>query len=565
MKKYAWFLTITAILFYLNTAGCSTHHSTTNKALKNKITYAEPEYKNVIIMIPDGCSMSIETFARLYKGSDINLDKLHAGSVRTFSANSIITDSSAAATAFASGHKTTSGFLGVGPHEKDILPIYSPKTSPYYPLPTILEGAKYNGKSTGLVVTSVINHATPGAFSAHLPSRHMSDDIMEQIVYQDIDVVFGGGGSNLLPAGVEYKSAGGDIWKGKRKDSENLISVLQERGYSFISSRDELINLNSDRVWGVFSKNHLAPDIDRDELNISQPSLAEMTGKAIEILSKNKKGFFMVVEGSQVDYAGHANDPVYMVTEFLAFDEAVGVAVEYAKKDGDTLVVIFPDHDTGGLSIGNNSEIGRRYDSTSLDALMNPFKNARITVQGLLELAYRDDNATIAEIKELFYTKWHLTLDDTQAAEILKYKKFTYPIANYLSNTFSIIGWTSAGHTGVDVPLWVYPIGNGTSLRGNIDNTQIAIELAKIMNIDLTMMQEELFVDAGSVFPDHKISNDDTGYVLETGETRLPVNKDVVYKGGREFRTKGITVYAPNINKVFIPKEAVKIIQGKQE
>ncbi|MGD9161931.1 MAG: alkaline phosphatase, partial [Desulfobacteraceae bacterium] len=310
-------------------------------------------YKNVIVMVPDGCSMSIQTFARLFKGSDINLDKLNVGSVRTFAANSIITDSAAAATAFASGHKTTTGFLGVGPQKEGLLPIYQPDSMPYYPLPTILEGAKHNGKSTGLVVTCVIDHATPGGFSAHVPSRIMSDDIIEQIVYQDIDVVLGGGGSNLLPAGAEYKSSGGGIWRGRRKDSENLINILQKRGYSFISSRDELEKLGDEKVWGIFNEGNLVPDIDRDELNPSQPSLAEMTEKAIKVLSKNEKGFFLMVEGSQVDYAGHANDPVFMVTEFLAFDKAVGIAVDYAKKDPDTLVVIFPDHDTGGLSIGN--------------------------------------------------------------------------------------------------------------------------------------------------------------------------------------------------------------------
>ena len=563
MKKPIRLLSVFAVLILLAAAGCSTFHLTEGSAYKKKRAGTEPEYKNVIVMVPDGCSMSIETFARLYKGSDINLDKLHTGSVRTFSANSVITDSAAAATAFATGHKTTTGFLGVGPDTKNILSIYKPKSSPYHPLPSILEGAKYNGKSTGLVVTSVVNHATPGGFSAHVPSRNNSDDIMEQIVYQDIDVIFGGGGSNLLPSGTEYKSASGDIWKGTRKDSENLINILQERGYSFISSSDELNSIKNDRVWGVFNKGNLVPDIDRDELNPSQPSLAQMTGKAIEILSKNKNGFFMMVEGSQVDYAGHANDPVFMVSEFLAFDEAVGVAVDYAKKNGNTLIVIFPDHDTGGLSIGNTSELGRNYSSTPIDTLVAPFKNAQITVQGLLELAYKDNNATIEEIKELFNTKWKLSLDDTQAAEILKFRKSAYGVANYLSNNFSIIGWTTGGHTGVDVPLWIYPNEGDGYIRGNIDNTQIAVELAKIMEFDLTKIGEELFVEAGSVFPEYRISNDDTGYILETGDIRIPVNKDIVYKEGREFRTKGITVYAPNINKVFIPREAVKIIQGK--
>ena len=115
----------------------------------------------------------------------------------------------------------------------------------------------------------------------------------------------------------------------------------------------------------------------------------------------------------------------------------------------------------------------------------------------------------------------------------------------------------------MDVPLWAYSGKGESPLKGNIDNTQIAIELAKMMDIDLDALGEELFVDAGSVFPDYVLSKDDTGYILEAGNTRVPVNKDIILNGDREFRTKGITVYAPDIDKVFIPKEAVKIIQGK--
>ena len=563
MKRYIRSLPVTVVLLFLAIAGCTTFHNATDTPFKSQHTNIKPKYKNVIVMVPDGCSMSIETFARLYKGSDINLDALHAGSVRTYAANSIITDSAAAATAFASGHKTTTGFLGVGPRTEDLLPIYKPDSSPYYPLPTILEGAKHIGKSTGLVVTSVIGHATPGGFAAHVPSRNMLDDITEQMVYQDIDVVFGGGGSILLPEGTEYTSASGDIWKGTRKDSENLINTLQKNGYAFISSGDELKKLKNKKAWGVFNEMNLAPDIDRDELNPSQPSLAEMTEKAIELLSKNEKGFFLMVEGSQVDYAGHDNDPVYMVTEFLAFDDAVGVAVRYAKTDDDTLVVIFPDHDTGGLSIGNNSKLGHKYASTSLDALIKPFKNAQITVRGLLELIYKDNNSTTDEIKEAFHTKWQLSLNDTQAEDILKFKKNSLGVANYLSNNTSIIGWTTSGHTGVDVPLWVYPYADDLPVRGNMDNTQLPIRLAKIMGIDLNMTEKELFVDVKTVFPDYKITNDNTGYILEIGKTRLPVNKNIVIKGDKTFRTEGITVYAPNINKVFISKDAINIIRRK--
>ena len=561
MKKHIRLFPISIILILLSVPGC------TSPAPDSRETTKNTEYKNIIVMVPDGCSMSIQTFARLYKGSDINLDKLHVGSVRTFAANSIITDSAAAATAFATGHKTTSGSLSVGPELKDILPIYKSEATPFYPLATILEGAKQNGKSTGLVVTSTICHATPGGFSSHVPHRMMYDDIMEQIVYQDIDVAFGGGARHLLPENDTYMTSQGILWKGGRKDSENLIKTLIIRGYNFITSRDELETVNNNKIWGVFNEKDLVPDIDRDELNPSQPSLAEMTKKAIDILSKNEKGFFLLVEGSQVDYAGHANDPVFMVTEFLAFDKAVGVVVDYAKKDPDTLVVIFPDHDTGGLAIGNTNPAASNYASTPLDTLLSPVKNAEITIRGLDKLAFKDNKVTAKEIQDIFSNKWKISLDDTQATEILNFKdskKFEYDVGDYISRNFTILGWTSGGHTGVDVPLWAYSGRGESPLKGNIDNTEIAIRLAKVMNIDLDALGAELFVDAGSVFPDYVLSEDYTGYTLEIGKTRIPVNKDIVLKDGKEFRTEGITIYAPNINKVFIPKEAVEIIQEKE-
>jgi alkaline phosphatase len=548
---------LTVILLFLGISGCTSHITITGKNLKN----TEIKYKNVIVMVPDGCSMSIATLARLYRGADNNLDKLLTGSVSTYSANSVITDSAAAATAFATGHKTTSGFLGVGPKPDDLIPGFTPEVSPYYPLPTILEGAKYNGKSTGIVVTSIIPHATPGGFSAHTSSRFMPDDIMEQMVYQDLDVAFGGGMVNLLPEGQSFKTKDGKTWAGVRKDSENLMNTLKEKGYSIISSRDELLQVNSEKVWGLFNSIDLVPDIDRDELNPTQPSLSEMTQKAIEILSKNKNGFFMVVEGSQVDYAGHAHDPAYMVTEFLAFDEAVGVAVDYAKKNSDTIVVVFPDHDTGGLSIGNNSEMGKKYSAIPVDTLIKPLKNAQITIQGLLELAYKDNSATVAEIQELFKTNWNLTLTETQAGDIVKLNKFGYAVADYITNNFTVVGWTTAGHSGTDVPLWVYTPEGDSPLKGNINNTQIARELAKMMDVDLNLMQDELFVDALNIFPDSKVKEDKTGYILEAGGYVIPANKDIIKKGDNTINAKGISVYINDINKFFIPKEMVKIIQ----
>ena len=157
--------------------------------------------KNVIVLIPDGCGVSTQTLARWYKGKALNVDEMVVGLAKTYMTNSVITDSAPAATAVTTGYKSTDKFIGVGPRPDNLLSNMPPVPAdmPYKPLATVLEGAKLLGKATGLVATSTISHATPASFGSHVPNRSMENDIMEQLVYQGIDVVFGGGKRHLLP------------------------------------------------------------------------------------------------------------------------------------------------------------------------------------------------------------------------------------------------------------------------------------------------------------------------------------------------------------------------------
>ena len=161
--------------------------------------------------------------------------------------------------------------------------------------------------------------------------------LAEQMVYQDMDVVLGGGRNYLDPA--------------KRPDKEDLVKVLRDRGYLYVTNRAEMLEAKSGRLWGAFAETGMARDLDRDPA--VEPSLAEMTRKALQLLSQKKKGFFIMIEGSEIDWAEHANDPVGCGSEVLAFDAAVQAAFEFAQKDGHTAIVIAPDHSTGGMSIGN--------------------------------------------------------------------------------------------------------------------------------------------------------------------------------------------------------------------
>lgn len=258
---------------------------------------------NVIILISDGCDEAIQTVARWYKGSDLQLDGLASTSVKNHMANSVITDSAAAATAVACGQKTTGSFLSVGPRTEDLLSIYNPgdMAEPYAPIASVLEAAKYVNKSTGLVATSTVSHATPAAFGSHIDNRGDEEAIMEQLVYNNIVVVLGGGKELLLPAPHFTNTTTG----GNRSDCQNLSLVLQERGYQVVDNRQDFLAIETGKIWGLFQPKNLSPEVDRPE---TEPSLSEMTRKAIELLSQNKEGFLIVVEGSQIDLAAHNND-----------------------------------------------------------------------------------------------------------------------------------------------------------------------------------------------------------------------------------------------------------------
>lgn len=517
--------------------------------------------KNVIMMIPDGCSVSIQTLARLYKGKQLNLDPLVSGMVKTSMASSVITGSAAAATAFSSGHKTTVRFLGVGPKTSDLLTGVEPTAAPYAPVATVLEGARLQNKSTGLVATSQISHATPAAFACHIEDRGFDDDITEHIVYNSVDVVFGGGARFLLPSGETYTTTFGDTWSGKRADGENLLDVLTDRGYAFVDNRTDMMSLTSAPVWGMFDDSHMDPELDRDDLHPTQPSLAEMTEKAIELLSQDEDGFFLVVEGSQVDWAGHANDPAYMVTDFIAFDDAVGKAIEFAQADGETLVMIFPDHNTGGLSIGHEqSDFPPTYTSTTLEDVVDPIKDATITWQELVNKFPASPSPE--DIRSLFAEyqgSWWSRMTDEEAQAIIDifedngsdaYRAY-YPIAEHLSKNFTVFGWTTHNHTGEDVPLYTYGPSRPTGLY---DNTELATVVADAMGFDLDDVTKKLYAPVISLPQAVSVDlSDAENPVLVIGEYRFPASKDyAILPDGTQKSLKGVTVYAPSTGTFYL-------------
>jgi len=282
--------------------------------------------KNVILLIADGMGVAHVTAAKVAFG-DLEMERFPYGGVcTTFPAGSFVTDSAASGTALATGHKTVNGAISVTP-EGAILK-------------TALEYAEENGLATGLVVTCAITHATPAVFAAHVDSRDRYNEIAAQMAASDVDVLFGGGAGYFTPT-----AAGGF-----RTDGRNLLDSMRER-MVVVLDRDEFLDLGDDVEAAAFlyAKEHPGT---ADERPLP---LAKLVERALDILSRDDDGFFLMIEGSQIDWAGHENDKQWLLDEMADFDDAVGAALDFAESDGHTLVVMTADHETGGLTVDQGS------------------------------------------------------------------------------------------------------------------------------------------------------------------------------------------------------------------
>lgn len=264
------------------------------------------------------------------------MDAMPYGSwARTASADSDLTDSAAAATAIATGVKTDNGVVGQDPNGRR--------------LTTILERAKAAGLAVGLVTTTHMADATPAAFAAHVADRAKMTEIASQMLAAGVDVLLGGGEDEFLPGSVE----GCYSEPGERTDGRNLIAEAISTGYTYVCDAAGLtavVPTPSTRLLGLFADEGLTRPF--------APSLAEMTQKAIDVLSQDPDGFFLMVEGGQIDWAGHVNDAANAIWDTIGLDEAVGVAQSYAATAGEALIIVTADHETGGMSVDLTSSGG---------------------------------------------------------------------------------------------------------------------------------------------------------------------------------------------------------------
>lgn len=297
--------------------------------------------KNIIFMIGDGMGLAQVYAAMVANGMWLNLEKIPViGLHKSYSSDNLITDSAAGATAFAIGKKTFNGAIGVDStgqtHE------------------TILEEAHRKGWATGIVVTCAVTHATPASFVAHQKSRTMNEAIALDFLSSSADVIIGGG--------RQYFE--------KREDKRNLIAEMRLKGYQYTSILDSITLLRHPKILALVANDEL-PKMSEGRNNY----LPEATKLALHQLKQQKNGFFLMVEGSQIDWGGHNNDLDYLIRETIDFDQAIKEVLDFAEKDGETLVVITADHETGGLAINGGSK-----EKKTIDAAFTTKKHTGILI-----------------------------------------------------------------------------------------------------------------------------------------------------------------------------------------
>lgn len=311
-------LTVCTLIFFTFLSCNSTQQfSSSNKTSKAK---------NIILLIGDGMGLTQVSTAYYYSEETPNFSRFkYIGLHQNQPVGAKITDSASGATAFSTGYKSYNAAIGV---DKDTIARE-----------TLLEWAAKQQKSTGLIATSTITHATPASFYAHVANRNSHEEIAE----------------NFVKAPIDFAAGGGYQYFNQREDSKDLIADLRDKGMT-VSTKQIGKNLKMGNRYAYL----LEPDSLHSIRGGRGDFMEKATSTALDFLSQDKDGFFLMIEGSQIDWGGHANDANYVITELLDFDKAVGLALDFAEKDGNTLVIVTADHETGGLSLSSATTFGQR-------------------------------------------------------------------------------------------------------------------------------------------------------------------------------------------------------------
>ena len=553
MKRFLLYLTLFTALGAILIVSCASGNS---------------DIKNVIVLISDGTSVPALTISRWYQSGVLNgdarlaVDPHLSGLVKTHSSDAVIGDSAPTASAFFTGYLSRTGFISTYPSRtpNDLFPVDPSRE--FQPLATVGEAMRImQGKSVGLVVTCEFPHATPGAAMSHSSNRSDYASIGSVMLHNGIDVMFGGG-TNYI--------------------SDEQIEHLNSTGTGYIANDlNAFRNFTGGKLWALFGKTSQPYDIDRDVKSV--PSLAEMTAKALDMLSRNRKGFFLMVEGSKIDWAGHYNDVISMATEFLAFDAAVNEAIEFAKRDKNTLVLVLADHGTGGITLGG-PKTNSGYDELSLESLIGPLRNIKLTPEGLAQKINDDkiDRGNIASFFEQYTGVNDLSEDETKSIisardyfagivpeEDRSKQPFLATVFRTILTSRTIIAFTTYGHTGEDVFLASYH-PRGRIARGLLDGTEINKYLLAELGLTgaLDSLTDQIYSPHTRVFEGMKYeivdgkdddANEDEGIVelkVEnmTNTLSISANTNIAVINGKRVELPSVAVYIKDNKTFYLPQ-----------
>lgn len=458
--------------------------------------------RNVIFFVTDGMGPASLSMSRSFRQKINNLpiddiltlDKHLIGSSRTRSSDSLVTDSAAGATAFSCALKTYNGAIGVDSDKN--------------PCGTILEAAKLDGYLTGLVVTTRITDATPASFSAHVDYRFQEDLIADQQLGnyplgRMVDLLMGGGRTHFLPNGVNG---------GSRSDNRNLIDEAKGKGWSYVGNRNDFDSLQLGKnvslpLLALLANTDIPFDFDRNPKEY--PSIKEQAITAVTALSEaskdSEKGFFLMIEGSRIDHAGHQNDPASQVREVLAFDEAFNAVLEFVKNsDTETIIISTSDHETGGLVVSR--QVTKSYPDYVWfpEILQNSYHSGEYLKSVLTNFKNSNDKLTENQVKdfikkELFENGINVkdyTDDDVNEIFNCNNENDVQEKLNQMISFRAQIGWTTHGHSAVDVNIYAYSNKKNTfmkildKLQGNHENIEIGKFLSSYLNLNLTKVTQ---------------------------------------------------------------------------
>ncbi len=388
--------------------------------------------KNIIFCVSDGMSMGVPTMAdhlsQILEGKNsywawlMKQDYAVLGLQDTRSLNSLVTDSSAAASAWGCGRHIWNGQVNMFPDDTK--------------LRTLTQLMAENKVRCGLVTTATITHATPAGFCVNAPARDDQDFIASEYLSSGVDVLMGGGQRYFDPE--------------QRKDKRDLFADFAKAGYTVAKTRDDLMAAKGKKVLGLFSKSHMPYWVDHKNdgaLMKLTPTLAEMAKAAIENLKDSPNGFLLQIEGAKVDHAAHSNDLAGLIYDQIAFEEAVKVAIEFALADGETLVVITSDHGNGNPGLNG---YGAEYIQST--AGLKSVAQMTASYEKMNSIVGKD----VTKWADVIQSKLGITLTPAEA-EVLMAEKSPYASSIFYGNKTATLGvvlgnhtkitWTSTNHT----------------------------------------------------------------------------------------------------------------------